>query len=294
MSKSPPRLKMRGAAAVATATALAVTQGCAPPSPCKRGPTIRPPALSCDAGGDATVYPATKPAFEGIGKPEPHPHHPCTGAGVDRLGELDDVGFSFEGSPLARCGKAEDVPLTGTLTMIFTNVDPATGKPYVITADLEADPCRPQPGPADAPEPGPMDQPQPGPIYPQPTRCRPEPEPHEPPFPFEEGEAVCLEGQVQTGPYSDRQIGFAMLVHPVPAEDLDDSGGIEHPQPHPMVPTMDSWLTFATLADEPEPVPVVWSTDGAGFATLAGDDEAVLDGGIVLSPRPHPAICRKA
>ncbi|HKY14710.1 MAG TPA: hypothetical protein VJM33_07265 [Microthrixaceae bacterium] len=259
----------KGALVALVAGVSLVVLACVPPPTYPTPPIV--PVLMCDDYGIGNLYPQPGPTgLDGLGFPQPSP---CTGEGVETLGQPGETHFDFTGDLFAKCDDPEAVPLQGEVRLAFGPTWPPTTE---LTAHLEMDPCYPMPGPAGAPEPGPSGV------------CKPEPSPGEP-QPFIRGEVLCMAGTVTSDIYEGHDIAFTALVHPNPTMELDGNGTIDYPQPNPMQPTMDSYLTFQSLADVPEPHSMIWSTDGAAFATLDGNDDAILDGGFVVYPIPDPA-----
>ncbi|HKY14709.1 MAG TPA: hypothetical protein VJM33_07260 [Microthrixaceae bacterium] len=268
-------------ALVAAACTAVVVAGCVPPPSYAPEPTPHLPVLACDAFGDATLQPRPVPSLEGISGPIPNPSGACTGEGIESFGQLASVAFGFTGDLFARCDDPDAMPLKGDVSLVFDRED-GNGDPYGLTAHLDMDPCRPVPHPN---HPGPTSN------QPEPSPCQLMPNPGAGPIadPFIPGEAVCMVGTITSGIYEGQPVSFTALVHPIPTEDLDGNGTIDIPTPNPNTPTMDSYLTWLGLADGPIPNPCIWSTDGAAFATLDGNDDAVLDGGFVVSPMPNPS-----
>jgi len=83
-------------------------------------------------------------------------------------------------------------------------------------------------------------------------------------------------------------ISVQALLHPIPTADLDGNGTIDVPSAS--TPTMDSYLAFVNWqvnGQSQPPPPSIWTTAGAGYGTLFGDNTAVLDDGLVIRP-PNP------
>jgi hypothetical protein len=214
---------------------------------------------------------------KGTKKPSPPTCDP-TASLYSTTGTVTKETFTVSGTSPSACGDASSQPLNGKLTLTYTNIDPATLKPYyssayVSTEQIGADPFSDCWQLTDIP------------------KCASAAIPNgDTTPPWLGGEAVCAHGIVAKGVGQGDDISGIILVHPVPTKDWDGNGTIDLPTADTV--TMDSYLQYQNdlTAGGPVPEPFIWTTVGPGYGTLLGDPTAVLNNGFDIAPQPNPPI----
>ncbi|MGZ4795262.1 MAG: hypothetical protein ACXV8T_05150 [Acidimicrobiia bacterium] len=235
---------------VLVALAMAVPAGAAPAA------NAATSVLSCQGRGrvsqsspDFSV--ATSLHYRG-GTDTVRPVGACSGDLAAATGDLDHVNFTLDGS--ASCvdpsGSAAG-RVAGRLTLVYTNPDPATGRPYQSRAYVRLEPL----GDPDLPD------------------------------------AVHVTGQVDRGPGAGGTLSTDMLLQPVPTADLDASGGIDVPTATsgPTLDSYLTWLDCTSGAATSGRY-LRWATDGVGLLWFAGNPNAVLHSAFDLAyDQPIPS-----